>query len=584
MRPRILVFALITAAAAQQAPPPPGNDDPVIRAMRAEVDRSKGLRVIDIDVPYFIQYTLNDASGFGAQATLGALISSNTTRFRLPNIEVRVGSYDFDNTGHVFSGLSRLPRLDPEQWPLDDDEAYLRSCLWLATDRAYKVALESISRKRASLKNLPQQSERLPDFLKATPVTYFEKPPNVKYDPEQWKKRTAELSAVFRAYPEILSSGVESQILTGKTYQVNSEGTALRTNDLLNFVRARAEILAPDGTLLRDAVSFQSLAIEQLPPQERMRDALVAMAEGLKALAKAPAGEAYTGPVLFEPRAAAQLLAQLLGDHLRIQQRPVSEPNRPVPILPSDLEGRLGARIVPEWLEVIDDPTLREWNGKPVSGSYEYDMEGVPGRRVAVTEKGVLKNFLLTRTPVKGFSASNGHARFPGGFGQYAAAISNLIIEPGESAPMEDLKKKLIEAIQTRSKPYGLLIRKLDYPSSASPNELRNLLTTAGGVRPVSSPLYVYRVYPDGREELVRGLRFRGLTSKALKDILAASREREVFEFINNVAPFAAMSGGGFLAPATVISPGLLIDDLELDKAQGELLKTPLVPPPTSSN
>ena len=221
-------------------------------------------------------------------------------------------------------------------------------------------------------------------------------------------------------------------------------------------------------------------------------------------------------------------------------------------------------------------------------GFYPFDLEGVAPKPVSVVEKGVLKNFLTTRQPIRGFPFSNGHARLPGSYGAYAAAIGNLFVKSSETTPLADLKKRLIELTTMRGKPYGMLVRKLDYPYSASGAELQSLAQASaqsgGSARPVSPPLLIYRVYPDGREELVRGLRFRGLTTRALRDILAASSETALFDFVNVAAPLAILGAGGYLAPASVISPGLLFDELELEPPQDQLPKQPTVPPPNALN
>jgi hypothetical protein len=197
----------------------------------------------------------------------------------------------------------------------------------------------------------------------------------------------------------------------------------------------------------------------------------------------------------------------------------------------------------------------------------------------------VLKNFLLTRQPMRGFNGSSGHARLPGGFGSNLAAFGNLFVRASETVAPAELKRKMIEICKTRNKPYGILIRKMDFPSSASIDELRRLLTgsasSGGSAKAVSIPILAYRVYPDGREELVRGLRFRGFNARSFKDILAASDENFVFEFLDNSAPMALMGSGGTVAQSCVIAPSVLIDDLEMERMEEEFPKIPIVPPPT---
>ena len=575
---------LISQSTTLSIPP----DEILLKAMSDELARSKQLAVVaGSDAPYFFSYMLTDAETLRISASMGAVVNVSRTRFRSPSTEVRVGSYDFDNTGHVFSGIYSGSRYDGN-WPLDDDYANFRSELWLSTDRAFKAAVESMARKRASMNNSNASAESLPDFSKVAPVVSIGKVVRPKVDDQEWTARTSRLAAVFNGTKEVLSSGVELQLIQGPTTLMNSEGTAVRYNDDMYWIYAKAEGQAPDGMLLHDAVSLQSLELDKFPAEADMRKSLAEVADNVRALVHAPMAESYSGPVLLEPRAAAQLLAQLIGDNLRVPRRPMSDPGRNVPFAPSELENRLGARVLPDSFDVTDDPTQSTFNGKPLAGFYPFDIEGVPPRPVNVVEKGVLKSFLTTRQPIKGFPVSNGHARLPGSYGAFSAAIGNLFVKSSETTPLADLKKRLIEMTTSRGKPYGMLVRKLDYPYSASGTELQSLAQASaqsGGssARPVSPPILIYRVYPDGREELVRGMRFRGLTTRALRDILAASSETAQFDYVNVAAPLAILGAGGYLAPASVVSPGLLFEELEFEPPTDQLPKAPTVPPPNSN-
>ena len=564
-------------------------DETLLRAMHDELQRSKQLTVVaGQDAPYFFSYTLTDAETLRISASQGAVVSVSRSHFRSPNAEVRVGSYDFDNTGHIYSGIYSGSRYDGN-WPLDDDYSAFRTELWLSTDRAFKTAVESMARKRASLNNSAASSaEPLPDFSKTTPIVNIGKVTKPKLDDGAWSARAARLAAVLADYKEVLSSGLEMQLIEGPTTYMNSEGTAVRYNDDMYWIYAKAEGQAPDGMLLHDALSIQSLDLDKFPSEAEMRKAFTEVGEDVRALVKAPAAESYSGPVLMEPRAAAQLLAQLLGDNLRVPRRPLSDPGRNTPFAPSEFETRIGGRVLPESFDVVDDATQSSYNNKALAGFYPFDMEGVPPKRISVVEKGVLKSFLTTRQPIRGFPTSNGHARLPGSYGNYSASIGNLFVKSSETSSMADLKKRLIDMTMMRGKPYGMLVRKLDYPYSAGGSDLQSLAQASaqsgGSARPVSPPLLIYKVYPDGREELVRGLRFRGLTTRTLRDILAASSETELFDFVNVAAPLAILGAGGYLAPSSVISPGLLFDELELEPPQDQLPKAATVPPPNALN
>jgi hypothetical protein len=560
------------------------QDDIIIRSIKDEIGRSKQLRIVSLDAPYFIEVRVEDETVFGAAATFGALLGASQSSHRYPTVTVRVGDYSFDNTDHIFSDAYAGSRYDPDQLPLENNYLALRQVFWLATDRAYKTAEDAIARKRSSIKNI-NLTDQLPDFSQSTPATAVLPIQRTPVNEAFWKDRVVKLSAIFSGYPQVIASGVEMQDSQGTDYLVNSEGTVLRTPEDLASVRVRGYALASDGAQVRDAEVFQAFELNGLPSEADMRRGVTEVANNVTALAQAPLGEGYSGPVLFEARAAAQLFGQVLGDNLKITRKPLSDPGRPAPYRPSELENRLGSRVLPEWMDVVDDPTQTEWRGHTLLGHYLFDMEGVAPKPLTIVEKGMLKSFLLTRTPViKGVSGSNGHARMPGAFGAKETAFGNLFVRATQTMSAPDLKKKLIELCQQRNKPYGMLVRKLDYPSSASVEEFRRMATamaqSSGNTRPVSLPLLLYRVYSDGREELVRSVRFRGLSTRSLKDIIAASDENYVFNFIDSNAPLALMGAGSYVTTASVIAPAVLFDELEFEPVQEDVPKPPIVPPP----
>jgi predicted Zn-dependent protease len=373
---------------------------------------------------------------------------------------------------------------------------------------------------------------------------------------------------------------VELNASEGGLHLVNSEGSQVREPESVAFLRARAVAQAADGMSLRDAVTFHAVDAAHLPSEAELRRGIAELADNVAALAKAPKGEDYSGPVLFEGQAGAQILAEVLARNLALSRRPVADGGRGGAAQISELDGRMGARVLPDTFDVVDDPTQKEWRGRALFGSYAVDREGVVPKPLRLIEKGVLKNFLLTRQPVRGFEGSNGHARLPGSLGAATAATGNLFVSTTEPVPVAGLKNQLIELCRARNKPYGIIVRKMDFPSTAGMDEVRRLVSGQQGGRPVSSPILVYKIYVDGHEELVRGMRFRGFTVRSLKDILAAGDDAAAFEYMDNGLPFALVGGAGFTTEACVVAPSILIDDLELHPVEEELPKLPVVPPP----
>ncbi len=558
--------------------------DVVLKAMRDELQHSRALDSVHLEKPYFISYSIEDGEAFGALASLGGLLASTDTSFRLPRIQVRVGDYQFDNTNYIGSGLNFGSRYDIDRFPIENVYPVLRRYLWLATDQVYKSAVESLARKRAALKNMSSPGDPLADFARSAPVRLLEEPHTGKVDRALWLARVRSLSAVFAGFPQVVSSNVEMQAVKNVRSLVNSEGTEVRTAEDVIYVRTRAVGQAPDGMYLRDSATLHSLDFERGLNEADLNREVRGVAENIAAMTRAPLGDTYNGPILFEGAAAAQLFAQLLARNLVLARRPVSEPGRPNMAPTSEFEGRKEARILPEWIDVVDDPTQKEWHGRRLFGAYRVDMEGVEAQPLMLVQKGILKNFLLTRQPVTGFTASNGRARLPGAFGANTAGVSNLFVRADKTFSVADLRKQLIEICKARLQPYGIIVRKLDFPSSGSVDEIRRLMAAnardGGGSHAFSLPVLIYKVYADGKEELVRGVRFRDITARSLRDIRAAGNDTNVFDYLDNGAPLALIGAGNYVAETSVLAPSVLVDDLEIRKLDDELPKMPLVPSP----
>ncbi len=570
----VVVLALTCSLSAQD------DKDPIFQAMNAELTRAQSLKLETLDRPYYIQFSVDDHEGYSVSASLGALFEPNQIRFRVPRVRVRVGSTEFDNTNYVFSDYYSGSRYDSDQLTLDNDINVLRRSFWLASDRAYKGAIEAIARKRAALRNVTQQ-EAIPDFWKAAPIVKVKAAGVPLPNTADWPERVKRLSKVFAAYPQVTTSGVSVDTSRTTYYFRNSEGTTLRIPDMLSQLTVRASGQATDGMGVRDGFHLARLDAKTMPSDAEVAEQIKRVAENVKALTDAPAGETYNGPVLFEGMAAAQLFAEVLGPNLALPRRPVNEPSRSAPFQPSELEGRVGSRVLPDFLDVVDDPLQTSWNGAALLGHYEVDEEGVVPAPLTVIEKGKMKSFLLTRQPVKGYESSNGRARIPGPYGSSMAMIGNLFVNSSESVKAADLKAKLIQMFNDRSKPYGMIVSKNDFPSTAPLDELRKLAAASsqrGTARPTSPPALAYRIYPDGREELVRGLRFRGLSVRSLRDIIAVSEEKYAFHYLNTPSAFGL--GSGYVAPSSVIAPSFLIEELELERPQEEMPRVPVVPAP----
>lgn len=581
---RTFLAAAAAGSAAHLLGQAAGAPDPVLAAMQKELQRSMQLRIADTS-PYFIEYFLEEGRQYAAAATLGGLYLSQGSPYRIPRVNVRVGSYSFDNTNSIYGGMVRGARYDSDTWPLENREEQIRRDFWLATDRTFKSAVESLSLKKAALKNVAQ-TELLSDFAKAKAPTVIR--PLVTRQPDKAKGQdlARRTSAILQEFPQLLESRVDFTESYSNTYYVNSEGAMARVPELLVSLRVHFESLSPEGNVLRDALVWNVPTVEDLPPFGEIQVAVREAAKDFLAYCAAPKGEMYSGPVLFSGQAGPQLIGQLFAANLAPVRSPISEPGRPVNLPPSELEGRLGLRVLPDSFDVVDDPNAKNAAGRKLFGCYEVDLEGQVPEPVRIVEKGLFRSFLLTRQPVKNFEGSNGRARLPGAFGSNAASISNLLVRSSQTIPEGELKARLLELVKTQSRPYGILLRRLDFPTSAGLAELRRMagaLQGSGGGRIVAPPIRAYKVFPDGREEMVRDLRFRSLNIRSLRDVIAAGDQPHTLEFQLNSYPLAMLGAPGFVTGASVVAPSVLLEEVDLDTLPTERMKSPLVPPPAVS-
>ncbi len=555
-----LVLGGMTAAAALFAQ----SSDLLMDAMKAELQRSMTLSLQKLEKPYFISYSADAGHEWSATAVMGGLLGTSSEPFRFGGLQLRVGDYNFDQTN--FGGSGRGGSFG---FPLDDDAGVIRQFLWLQTDAAYKASLQAIARKRAALRSVTV-TEQLPDYEPGKANTLLHERPAAKFDDKAWNERTKRVSAVFNAYPNLRASVADYSAVDAVHRLVDSEGTTIRIPQAEGQFEIRASAQAPDGMILRDSALFYTDDVTKMFSEAELTAAAKTVAEQVTKLAAAPMGDSYSGPMLFEGVASPQLLAEILGRNLHINRKLVGVGGAGNP---TDLEGRRGVRIMPEMFDVVDDPTL------PMFGNEEVDDEGVPSKKVSLVEKGVLKDFLRTRTPVRGYSDSNGHALLAGN-----PTPTNLIVTTHETTPLSEMRRKMIDLCQQRGLAYGIVIRKMDFPSTAAADEMRRLVgNTGGGGRPVSMPLYIYRLYTDGHEEMIRGVRLRGVNARSLKDILSAGDDRNTLNYLENGATFAQVGAGAYTTGVAVVAPSLLIDDLELTKMEDELPKLPFAPSPMLS-
>jgi TldD protein len=602
----ILLLASVGSRAARGAEVPQDNDH-TLQAMRDEMERAKTrleLKIPNIEQPvrpYYVEYRLLDLDVREVVAEFGTLLSSTHTRNRFMDVEARVGGYKLDSSNFVGEDAFRGFIGPTGEVGIDRDYDSLRQDLWIATDQAFKEAVETYSRKQAYLSSLARQSD-IDDFAKAEPVQLIEPLQTPDWTSRNWDQEAREASATLRAFSEIHESRVTYYIVYATEYLLTSEGTEIRQNRHFAAIEAGMSAFADDGVPLNHFYATYAALPAELPSADTVRKGLNLAGTELMTMRAAPPAQDYAGPVLFEARAAAPLVAQVLGPAVNGARPPISFSPVMEQMLgnlggKSDWVGRLGARVLPSGVTVVDDPGAKEFNGAPLIGGYAVDSEGVRAEKVTLVEGGNLRNELMSRRPGPDSMQSNGHGR-AAFLNDGKPTMSNLLFSSAETLSAADLRKKFLDTCRAEKgaerEKYCLVVREMDNPalSLLHQDDFSELLASYGGGAGTGDrlPLVVYRVYPEtGREEMIRGARIIGLNARALRNLAGIGNDSFVFNYMQSqINGFAGTALGAFGSaqnglPASVVAPSLLFEELEVRGARGEAKRLPLLPPPPMS-
>jgi TldD protein len=539
----LMLLAAVSVGTAQSAAPSvvssatKSANDPVLRAMLEELDRSKAkLKLADVDAPYYIEYRISDVDEFQIETVFGALRLQNRSHGRLLRVVVRVGNYKQDSYYGMGEGFTNIAVVD------DDIEA-LRHQLWLNTDRAYKIASEALTQKQAALKELNVEIP-VDDFTQAPPVESVQPLARLELDSQNWTETLRAASALYRSDP--LLQNFESSLHCSATnrYLVNTEGSVVRDGKVLYNFHVGGATQAADGMRLDRGWSFVAATASELPARAKVLEQAGKVITSLKELREAPmADEDYRGPVLFSPGAAENIVDNLVGSNVLGKKPRLGTPARTTGAWTNEYK----SRVLPDFISVKDDPTLVSFKNRVLAGSYAVDDDGIKAQVVAIIEKGKLLNYLVSRQPIRDFPQSNGHGR--AGLGESPEpAMGTLIVESSEAMPPADLKKKLIELARQHDLKYGYFVESVG--GELSPRVLRRVWVS------------------DGHEELVRGGMFGELDTRSLRsDIIAAGNDLEV-------------SNRDGAIPNSIINPSLLFDELQVKRVEASKDKLPEYPAP----
>jgi hypothetical protein len=505
------------------------SDDVVMRAMQDEMARSmKTLHLESLPKPYFISYRIQDTTQQVVSASFGALLANDEDHTRRLTVEVRVGDYRLDNSNFSSPFLGQVAQI-----PVDDDYDGLRRQLWLTTDAAYKRAVEELARKKAALQ-AARLADDTPDFSREEPTRINDGQPAAKLDMGQAKQMVCRLSALARAMPTVESLKVILSVQNTHTLYVNSEGTQFTRTEPVVSLLAFANAQAPDGMPLLNYEPAYGHSVRDLPGEEEFARRIRKMGEDVNHQQAAPTLDLYNGPVLLETVASAQYFSQMFAAKLLGRRRPLSQATQ----AEASYLDKIGSRVLPEFLSVVDDPTQSGDDETRLLGGYKVDDDGVRARPTKLVEAGYLKTLLTTRDPVRGLNASSGNNRS-------GSMPSNLIVTADKGLTPERIKEQLIQLVKKRGKEYGILVDREGFP---------------------------YKVYQDGHQVMVRNAEMPSLNADAYKDVLAATSAPGIFNAVYDTA------SGSHLVSFAV--PSLLFEDLTVRKPTGEIPALPFIKNP----
>jgi len=533
---------------------------PLLNAMKNEMKRTMDGLANQSTPPYFLSYAVTETKTIRMNAVFGNVKSSEQTLSRILDIDIRVGNHELDNTHTIrgsrfeFGGGGRGIEL-----PMTNDEKALRSVMWNATDKLYKKAVERYGKVLTNRAVKVKEEDSSADFSRQQPIESIAPDQSFIIDSLQWLKKIKQLSALFAVDPKIYTGEVYFQADIITKYFVSSEGTVIRQSEPNVRLFASASTKADDGMTLPLFSSYFAFQPENLPSEEIIGQDIRRMIQTLGQLRDAPLAETYSGPAILSGAASGVFFHEIFGH--RVEGHRQKDPNSS-----QTFKSFLNKKILPDFIDVVFDPGLKTLNGQDIVGYYTYDDEGVKAEKVIAVEKGIFKNFLMSRSPIESFPASNGHGRRQAGL-RPVARQSNLLVLASQSVAFDSLRTLLRNECIVQNKEYGLYFVEISGGFTFTARTIPNAFNV--------QPLVVYKIYADGRpDELVRGVDLIGTPLTTFNNIIAASHDIGIF---NGVC--GAESGG---VPVSASSPSLYVKTIEVQKKQKSQAKPPLLESPLS--
>lgn len=534
------------------------KSESVLDIAKSELNRNFNELQKESTPPYYISYNITDIQSISINASFGNLMSNDSVNQRILDIDLRVGDYNFDNT-HIIRGSSFNfgGGSGFEFLPLDNNADAIKRKIWYTTDKVYKEAIETYEKAKSNTAVKVEQEDKSADFSKEEPVKFSESVNKLTIDREKWVGYVKQLSNLFNSDPLLYDGSVSFQLENKTKYFVNTEGSQLKFDESSIRVFVYAKTKATDGMSLPLYESYFAFTPETLPPLGKIEADILKLISSLKALRDAPLMDTYSGPAILSGEASGVFFHEIFGH--RVEGHREKDPSSS-----QTFKKSVGELILPDFIDVIFDPTIKERNGTELSGYYKFDDQGVKSQKVVSVDDGIFRSFLMARSPIEGFEHSNGHGRKQAGYNAVSRQ-SNLIVESKNKVSDAELVEQLRKECKKQDKEFGLYFKTVQGGFTFTGRTVPNAFNVL--------PLEVYKIYADGRaNELVRGVDLIGTPLSTFSNILSTSERVGVFNGI-----CGAESGG---VPVSASSPDILVSKIEVQKKKKSQAKPPILDAP----
>ena len=520
----------------------------VLDVMHGELMRSFDVLQDEEEPPYYLSYEVTQDVTLSVSGSYGEIGGIVDRSHRELDIDLRVGSHELDNTHFGARGGSTSISIESPK--------AIRNTLWYATNREFRNSVAQFSQVRSAMQSRVEEEDKSGDFSPASKEEFRSDIYELDAELVELEDKVRRYGSQFKHADHIIFNRVTVSGSVETRWFVNSDGTKVQVSQPFYRIVIEASAKADDGMVLTRLITHVASTLEGLPDDQSVDQEVTELIANLEQMRVAPLVEPYTGPAILSGRATGVFFHEILGHRLEGHRQKADHEGQ-------TFKSKLGDYVLPANFSVVFDPNIRKFGSIELSGAYDFDNQGVKAQKVTVVEDGILTGFLMSRLPMEGFLESNGHGRKNSGR-PVVARQSNMFVEVDDPLTPEELKQLLIERVREQGKEFGLYFADIRGGFTITQRSAPNAFNV--------TPVVVYKIYTDGRQELVRGVDLIGTPLTTFSRVEAGASDYDVFNGI-----CGAESG---LVPVSAIAPSILVSQIEVQKRASSRSIPPILPNP----